>query len=181
MGPIFQFACGAVFVVLGLGAAIGGSLLVRRGRKSGAVAIGCGALAALAGAAWIVAWLVSMRGSETTDPDAFRTAFGVSAPADVANIRSFSMSSTDTFQQCMVFEADPQTVRRLLEKRRYVVASPNASAMKQCSKELAWWKPGPNLEVWTLEPYAESWAHSRSSVACPSTRGPCYFHASGVD
>jgi hypothetical protein len=181
VGPIFQLGCGAAFIVLGLSAAIGGGLLVWRGRESGALALGCGALAALAGAAWIGAWLVSMRGSETTERKAFYTAFGVSASPSVTNIRSFEASSTDTFQQCMVFESDPQIIRRILEQRRYVREGRTTSIMPRCGKELAWWKPGRNLDVWTLQPYAESWSSSRSSVACPATRGLCYFHASGGD
>ena len=81
----------------------------------------------------------------------------------------------------MVFETNPQTISPLLAQRRYVAKGRVRYAMEQCSENLEWWSPGPDLEVWVLEPYVDSPGYSKSTVACPSGPGLCYFHASGVE
>lgn len=177
----FQFAVCAVVAFFGCAVGVGGIvLLVMRKWLGGCAAVGCGGLATIASAGWVVLWLLSMSGSESTDRVHFKNTFGFAAPPSVTDVRSFFASSTDSATTCMIFEADQATIALIVESADY---EPDDDGIGfDCHRDLEWWDPPSELSFWKKQPYYEnssSW--SRAILGCPPQGGRCYLAASAVD
>lgn len=176
-------AVAAIGTVIFLGSAVRRS---KFGMISGGMIGAAGAVVAIGALLFIAGWLFwGMWPHETTSRGAFEDAFGVSAGAEVTQIRSRTGSSTDSHEQFLRFHAPPPTIAALVRARW------KRSTADDCRKESRhwnddapeWWTPSPSplAECYTAEPYDNRLSSNAAWLLYDPATGEGYFHYLGID
>jgi hypothetical protein len=149
--------------------------------------IGAGGTAVAIGAALFIAgWLFwGMWPHETTSRSAFNDAFGVPAGAEVTQIRSRTMSSTDSHEQFLRFHAPPATIAAITGTRLERTTVEDCRSQSRSWKDDApdWWNPttAPRAECYTADPYDKRLVSNAAWLLYDPATGAAHFHYQGVE
>jgi hypothetical protein len=145
-----------------------------------------GAVVAIGAVAFIAGWLFwGIWPHETTSRAAFEDAFGAPAGAEVTQIRSRTVSSTDSHEQFLRFHAPPPAIAAIVRTRlkRSTVDDCRQESLQWKDDAPAWWRlsPTPQAECYTAEPYDRRMESNAAWLLYDRSTGEAYFHYQGVD
>lgn len=175
--------------VAAIGAAIFLVSAARRsklGMISGGLLGAAGAVVALGAVVFIAGWLFwGIWPHETTSRAAFEDAFGVPAGAEVTQIRSRTISSTDSHEQFLRFHAPPATIAAVVRTRfkRSTADACRRESLQWKDDAPEWWAPSfaPQAECYTAEPYDQHLMSNAAWLLYDRSTGAAYFHYHGVE
>ena len=145
-----------------------------------AIAGGVGALAALT---FIVGWLFSLNPRASSSPAHFQREFGFSAPVDVQDLRSYSVSSTDSVVHYLDFLASPSTVAAITAGRfRPTSGRECAAALVSSAHTPPWWKPPrPTADCYVASPFDHAFSTNTAWLTYDPNIREVHFLYEGID